>query len=280
MPTFNTVEELVQILDSDPRLLEALRSRLLTKELLELPERFDEYAAASDKRFTEYIAVSDKRFAEYIAVSDKRFDDHVAESDKRFAEYIAASDKRYADHVAESDKRFAEFKTYVDNRFDSVERTLKVHTDDIGELKGIGLESRLHNRGVSQVATLLSLRNNHRVRVAEQDANSVEFNDRIYAAEENGVLSESEYNRLLDTDMIVRGRRRGSRNDVYVPIEASYSIARSDIVKVKSSADILGKVFPDAEICPVLYFMNISEHLSGVAEEEKVDLIRVERLLG
>ena len=51
MATFNTVDELIQILDSDPQMLEALRSRLLTKELLELPQRFAEYTEASDRRF-------------------------------------------------------------------------------------------------------------------------------------------------------------------------------------------------------------------------------------
>ena len=38
MTTFNTVEELMQVLDANPHLLESLRSRLLTRELLELPE--------------------------------------------------------------------------------------------------------------------------------------------------------------------------------------------------------------------------------------------------
>ena len=39
MTTFNTVEELVHILDQNPDLLEAIRARVLTKELLELPEK-------------------------------------------------------------------------------------------------------------------------------------------------------------------------------------------------------------------------------------------------
>ena len=39
MTTFNTAEELVHILDQNPDLLEAIRARVLTKELLELPEK-------------------------------------------------------------------------------------------------------------------------------------------------------------------------------------------------------------------------------------------------
>lgn len=43
MATFNTVEELIRILDEDPALLEALQARLLTRRLLNLPLEFDEH---------------------------------------------------------------------------------------------------------------------------------------------------------------------------------------------------------------------------------------------
>ena len=43
MNTFSTVEELIQILDENPELLEALRSRILTQELLNLPQAHAEF---------------------------------------------------------------------------------------------------------------------------------------------------------------------------------------------------------------------------------------------
>lgn len=43
MATFNTVEELIRILDEDPALLEALQARLLTRRLLNLPLEFEEH---------------------------------------------------------------------------------------------------------------------------------------------------------------------------------------------------------------------------------------------
>ena len=45
MNTFSTVEELIQILDENPELLEALRSRILTQELLNLPQAHAEFVA-------------------------------------------------------------------------------------------------------------------------------------------------------------------------------------------------------------------------------------------
>ena len=46
-----TIEDLVQVLDEHPQWLEAVRARLLTRELLELPQRIAEFEAATDRRF-------------------------------------------------------------------------------------------------------------------------------------------------------------------------------------------------------------------------------------
>lgn len=64
MATFNTVEELIRILDEDPALLEALQARLLTRRLLNLPLEFDEHR----KEFLEHR----KEFLELR----KEFDEH------------------------------------------------------------------------------------------------------------------------------------------------------------------------------------------------------------
>ena len=47
----NTIDDLFQILDENPKILEAMRARLLTRELLELPQVFAEYVKTTDKRF-------------------------------------------------------------------------------------------------------------------------------------------------------------------------------------------------------------------------------------
>ncbi len=51
MATINTIEDLFRILNENPQWLEALRARLLTRELLELPEKFAQFVAATEKRF-------------------------------------------------------------------------------------------------------------------------------------------------------------------------------------------------------------------------------------
>ena len=51
MTTINTIEDLVRLLDENPEWLEALRSRLLTRELLELPQRLAEFMEIANRRF-------------------------------------------------------------------------------------------------------------------------------------------------------------------------------------------------------------------------------------
>ena len=46
-----TVEDLVSVLDEHPQWLEALRARLLTRELLALPQTLADFVAATDRRF-------------------------------------------------------------------------------------------------------------------------------------------------------------------------------------------------------------------------------------
>ena len=53
-----TVEDLIRVLDDDPELLEALRARLLTRELLEMPNRLAQFAAETERRFDG----NDRRF--------------------------------------------------------------------------------------------------------------------------------------------------------------------------------------------------------------------------
>ena len=61
-----TVEDLVRVLDEHPQWLEALRARLLTRELLELPQKFAAFVAATERRFE----AAERRFE----AADRRFD--------------------------------------------------------------------------------------------------------------------------------------------------------------------------------------------------------------
>lgn len=50
MTTINTIEDLLRLLDENPEWLEALRSRLLTREVLEMPQTLARFIEATNQR--------------------------------------------------------------------------------------------------------------------------------------------------------------------------------------------------------------------------------------
>ena len=53
MTTINNIEDLVRLLDERPEWAEALRQRLLTRELLEMPDALARFIHATDERFDQ-----------------------------------------------------------------------------------------------------------------------------------------------------------------------------------------------------------------------------------
>ena len=107
MTTINNIEDLVELLDKHPRWLDAVRARVLTRELIELPQTLARFAAGTNERFDKIEGEMNERFAEV----DQRFD----KVDQRF------------------DK--------VDQRFDKVEGDISGLRDDIAPLKGAHVRS-------------------------------------------------------------------------------------------------------------------------------------------
>lgn len=124
--TIHTIEDLMQVLDENPEWLEAMRARLLTRELTELPERFNKFVAEM-----------------------KGF---VAEMNAFVAEMNA--------FVAEMKGFVAEMKGYVaetNRRLDNLESGMKSVQNDIGIIKGI-LARNAALEEVTDVAREMGLR--------------------------------------------------------------------------------------------------------------------------
>ena len=218
MATFNTVEELIQILDENPRLLEALRARLLTRELLELPQRHAESVALADKRhkeFTDFVELSEQRHAESVALADKRHTE--------FTDFVELSEQRHAESVALADKRHTEFTDFVEL---SEQRHREVR-DDIGMLKGYVTEAAAI-RLADDVAIELGLR-----RVNTLSAN--QLMDMIESADTTGMFDSPQSRRdnfrsFRRADLIMEARNPKEPNGetCYIAVEASYTINGRD----------------------------------------------------
>ena len=111
MTTINNIEDLVELLDKNPRWLDAVRARVLTRELIELPQTLARFAAGTNERFDKVEGEMNERFDKV----DQRIDKVEGEMNERF------------------DK--------VDQRFDKVESDISGLRDDIAPLKGTHVRS-------------------------------------------------------------------------------------------------------------------------------------------
>ena len=207
MATFNTVEELIQILDENPRWLEALRARLLTRELLELPQRHAEFVALANRRHEESVALADKRheeFTDFVELSEQRH--------TQFTDFVELSEQRHT--------QFTDFVELSEQRHREVR-------NDIGMLKGYATEAAVI-RFADDVAIELGLR-----RVSTLSANQIM--DMIESADTTGMFDSPQSRRdnfrsFRRADLIMEARNPKEPNGetCYIAVEASYTINGRD----------------------------------------------------
>lgn len=283
MTIINTSDDLLALLRENQEFREAVRQAILTEELIALPATFN--AFVSEMR--DFVS----EIRSYIKVTDERLD-RLEEGQQRLEEQHQRLEERQQGleegmlrlegrqlKLEESMLRLEEQHQRLEEGQQRLELGQQGHTNDIGMLKGFALETKLYNRGIALVATRMRLRNGRRIRVAEMDDNSDEFNNALYQALNDGTLSEAEYHRILDTDMILSGMLPGSSDLVYIAIEATYTVSRVDIYKVRETAAILGRVLPGVEILVALYYVNIMDMFEDEANQQGVQLIKARNLV-
>ena len=131
MTTINTIEDLIRLLDENPHWAEALRVRLVTRELIELPARFASFAAETTARFDRL---------------ESQFSSFAAETNERFTQI---------------DQRFAR----VDQRFDRIDSVLERIQTDLGYMRG----AHARNAAMENASAIARAMGLQRVRTLNRD---------------------------------------------------------------------------------------------------------------
>jgi hypothetical protein len=180
----NTIEDLIRVLDENPQWVDALRVRLLTRELIELPETFAKFAEVVNQRLTR------------------------------------------------------------------LETDVAGLRDDVGHLKGWALESRMHPRIVPLISQALDVRRAEIMRSPVQEMRAG-LRYPVEDSADSNLISDSEEQRVVATDYILRARRRGVSEPVWVAVEVSNKVHSADISRALETAHVLTVVF-DEESIPVV----------------------------
>ena len=250
----NNADDLINLLESNDEFRNAVRRWVLTEELLALP--------AVVRDLQGQMADTNARVTN-VERQMVTMQEQIAELQRQMVEMQK--------QMAEMNARLIRVEEDVSVLKDDV-KTIK---NDVGALKGWQLQALLHGNGASQIGSRFGIRNPKVIRAAGTGVNLQSFNDDIFDAMEEGILSDREYDRLINTDMIMSGRDRGGA-DIYVVAEASYALTSADIDKVLYSADLFRRIYPESDVRTALWYVNVDDARRSAAEAEGIMLVRTQ----
>jgi chromosome segregation ATPase len=276
--TVRDFNDLMRLLDRHPEWVEALRQRLLTRELLESPKTLRrlslrvgrvERAVEDLKATVQDLAQSVKALTQSVAAliqaqqqRDEALAAFRAEVDRRFAELAEAQRRHYeefAAHRAETDRRFAELaeaqrrhyeefaahRAETDRRFAELATAIQAlaqRVDNLsGQVRGWVHEDRYRTRPRRYRRLLLDP---HILSTEAREA-------LLRQAEAAGRLTPEEAAELEDADVLVQGRSRATGGEAFLVVEVSAKVNTDDVERAVERAEILRKARPEAEVIPV-----------------------------
>ena len=246
-----TVEDLIRILDRRPDLLEALRQRILTRELLELPEKFAAFATETRERFDRMEGRADR--------TDERFD----RLDERFDRLEGRADR--------TDGRLDRVEgrlDRVDGRLDRVDGRLDRVEGRLGNLEGWRYEAKL-----ARVLAFFCVANLDMtepvVLMSEGMDSAPELNSLVQTLRNEGRLNAQDFAEIVECDAIAR-----DIENRYALFEASMTVDESDVERAIRRSKLLAETV-DAPTTPVVIGAAISDDIRESAAARGVPFIHM-----
>ena len=239
MTTINTIEDLARILKEQPTWAEAIRSLVLSEDLLDLPARFD--------RFVEAQGEVNARLERNIEA--------LQESYARLERNIEALQESYA-RIEKFIVEQQETNRLVSLRLNNIEGRL-------GNLDGGEYERRCRARALARTITELGFEGAYFALHQEGHTDS-RLVSALSLALNKGVITRRRTGDLMETDIIV-----SSEDNRHAVFEVSITADNDDIHRARARAEILAQI-TDGEVTPAVITANLSDQQREQAEAEKV----------
>lgn len=216
--TIHTIEDLIRILDDHPEWTDAVRARLLTRELIELPEKFTEFVA----EMNSFVAETNSFVAE--------MNSFVAEMNSFVAEmnrFVEATNRRF---------------DMLENRVTSIQEdvgTLKIRVksiqDDLGPLKG----SHARDAAIREASIIAEDMGFQRTKTLTQD----DLGALLARADTSGI-STNELRSFRRADLIIEATDSNGAT-CYIAVEISFTVNGRDTTRARRNAAFLTKFTGD-----------------------------------
>ena len=252
MTTMDTVEDFLRILRERPDVREAVRREILTEEVLALPQTVAEIAAM----VRELVRVQ----AEHTARTES----------------LETDVKGLKADVVEVKADVKGLKTDMVE----VKSDIKDLQTKVGGLIGSDLERRLPTLLPPLLSQRLDLRRTRLVYTPGLlSALDSTFMSSVEGAADEARIEDWQEDRLRVTDLILRARRKDGGAEVWIAVEASGTIGRSDIARASESAAALRAAFEEDAVAVVVGY-RIRDEDQARAEADGVTVLVVEEPRG
>ena len=220
MATINSVEDLIRAVDENPEWLEALRARILTHELLEMPERLAQLTA-------DVHALTAR--VDALAVSLNALTVRVDALAVRMDELVVTSAK-------------------MDARIDRLEGRVTRIEHDLGQLRA-GHARSMAERFAPLIAYELGLRYTRRLDTAELV--------NIARDADTSSIPTNELRSFLRADVVIEATGEQDGDAHYIAVEVSYTADRRDSHRAARNArylaDFIGGAHTHAVVASYRY---------------------------
>jgi hypothetical protein len=239
--------DLLQALRENPDWLDELRSLILTKDLLELPKKFNEFV---EKEFIPRISKVEEKVGsveEGVGRVEERVS-HVEERVSRVEEKVGRVEERVG--------RVEERVGRVEEKVGRVEERVGRLEIDVGSLKGDSLERRVREKAPAYFGRYF-----RRVRVVPVEKWAQVLEDAV----EEGLIGEDERKEALNLDLLLIAKTAEGK-DLLLAVEVSYTVQEKDVQRSLKRAEVFSKAYK-CETLPVVAGVNIPEELKGKYRE-------------
>lgn len=234
--------ELLRLLDRKPELLQMLRQKILTDELLHLPEQVQELVGLVNRLY-EVVQEHTEQLRHHA-----RLFEEILETLRELREIAQEHTRQLQEHTRQLEEHTRQFEKVwqsIHELRETVERYHQMNRRDIEEikqdqkkmqdtlamLKGFYLEEQFRRRAPAYFARLM-----RRLQVFSPEQLAQMADDAVDA----GLITMEERNDLLDADLVARGQVDGEER--YLVVEISSVVDSSDVNRVLRRAEVLNKI--------------------------------------
>ena len=234
-------QQILDFLDSNPEYLHDMRVRLLSPDLIALPEQF--------AQLVSLVAELGNKLDAFAEATDRRLtalEDHAVETIRRL-NALEADVSNIKTDVSTTKTDVSNIKTDLG----TIKTDLGTIKTQVATLNGDRAESRARQNILNIARDELNLTRG-RILLARGRDTAPGLLESITAAEENGLITRQQADNALYADIIIRARRDDDQQYVHAVFEVSRTIRLSDIQRAHERSNTVAAATNEHTIAAVM----------------------------